>query len=199
MAVTRSRSKQDRPISALNVVDNYKIITALDVNREDYEMKLYEIDEMLRSAMIIMDEMTNQETGEIDTGWAQFVDDVQLARDEKALAVAAIIREYKTEAEAIATERKRIAARERVAENRAEALKGYLTAFLHPGEKLKDSRVSIGWSSRERVEVASPDLIPDAFCKIERTPRLKDIGEAIKTGTMFDGVTVVKNNFIVIR
>jgi hypothetical protein len=38
----------------------------------------------------------------------------------------------------------------------------------------------IGWSTpRETVRV-EPDAVPDEFCKIERKPRLKEIGEYLK-------------------
>ena len=33
---------------------------------------------------------------------------------------------------------------------------------------------------RETVKVESPDAVPDEFCKIERKPRLKEIGEFMK-------------------
>lgn len=39
----------------------------------------------------------------------------------------------------------------------------------------------IGWSTpRETVKVESPDAVPDEFCKMERKPKLREIGEHLK-------------------
>lgn len=164
------------------------------------QWKLYEIDQLLRDAYNAADAAINHDTGEVPPDWAKFLDDVQGERDEKALNVAAMIRELKAEAEAITTERKRLQAREKAAENKADALKSYLSAFVRPGEKIKDNRVSIGWSHRQSVVVDDPAVVPDDYCKIERTPQLTLIKDAIANGgVVVPGARIVDNQFITIR
>ena len=38
----------------------------------------------------------------------------------------------------------------------------------------------IGWSAARETVKVEPDAVPDEFCKLERKPRLKEIGEYLK-------------------
>lgn len=55
--------------------------------------KLYEVDQFLRDAYDAAP--VNEETGEIPEDWSKFIDEIQMDRDKKCLAVAALIRELK--------------------------------------------------------------------------------------------------------
>lgn len=48
-----------------------------------------------------------------------------------------------------------------------------------PGE-VTDFKIGYG-PSRESVKVENPDAVPDQFCKLERKPKLKEIGEHLKS------------------
>lgn len=50
---------------------------------------------------------------------------------------------------------------------------------LLPGE-VTDFKIGYG-STREVVKVENPDAVPDEFCKLERKPMLKEIGEHIRS------------------
>lgn len=44
-----------------------------------------------------------------------------------------------------------------------------------------DTDYLIAWSKpRESVKVIDPEAVPDEFCKLERKPRLKEIGDMLK-------------------
>lgn len=162
-------------------------------------LHLYEIETVLRDAEEAAEQYVNAETGEIAEDWAAFLDDVQMERDAKALAVAARVRELKAEGEAVSLERKRLQAREKSLATKHDQLKTYLQQCLKVGEKLKDTRVSISWSHRQSVSVSNPEVVPDIYCKIERTPMATAIKAAIEGGIQVPGATVITNDFITIR
>jgi hypothetical protein len=142
--------------------------------------KLYEIDNLLREAL--ESAPVNEETGELSDDWGNFLDGIQMERDKKCLAVGAIIREFSAEAESVKSEKQRLAKRQSVIDNKIERLKNYLSTAVNVGEKLSDSRVQISWRKSTAVNVINPDLIPDSYCKIERSVMKTDLKKAIESG-----------------
>jgi hypothetical protein len=53
---------------------------------------------------------------------------------------------------------------------------GFSRAFIHPGQ--------------QAVHIEDENKIPDALCKIERTPRKKDIAVKLKAGEEVPGATL---------
>ncbi len=156
--------------------------------------KLYEIDNLLREAL--ESAPVNEETGELSDDWGNFLDDIQMERDKKCLAVGAIIREFSAESESVKSEKQRLAKRQSVIDNKIERLKNYLSTAVNVGEKLSDSRVQISWRKSTAVNVINPDLIPDSYCKIERSVMKTDLKKAIESGeyTGTDAAIVVNQN-----
>lgn len=108
-------------------------------------MNLYEINDALVNAIQI-----DAETGEITN--AEEVEAIQMALDEKVENIALWIKNLKADAEAIKTEKERLAERQRVAENKAKSLTRYLESFLG-GRKFETPRVAIGYRKSTSVEV----------------------------------------------
>jgi hypothetical protein len=160
--------------------------------------KLYEIDNLLREAYAAAEEHVDQETGEIPEDWDKFLDDVQMERDQKALAVAAMYREFEAERGAIADEAKRLAERARAAENKAKRLKAYLAHFVQPGEKLKDARVSIGWRKSTAVIIEDESRLPEECWKVVRTVSKTSVKEMLGKGEV-DGARIEARQNIQIR
>lgn len=161
--------------------------------------KLYEVDSMYRQALDAAEQYINQDTGEIPEDWAKFMDDVGGERENKLLACGLFQREMQAEAEAMENEARRMALRARAAKNKAESFKSYISLYLQPGEKVKDSRVSIGWRTTKSIEIEVPELVPDQFCRIERIPQKTAIKEAIEAGREVPGAKQVSNVSIQIR
>ena len=106
-------------------------------------MTIYEINNEIMNCI-------DMETGEvIDT---DKLNDLQMERDAKIENVALWIKELKAEAEAIKNEKQALAERQRVAENKAESLKNWLSYALN-GEKFKTAKCSISYRNSESVEV----------------------------------------------
>jgi hypothetical protein len=160
--------------------------------------KLYEIDNMLREAYDAVEEYVDQETGEIPDDWANFLDDVQMERDYKALSVAAMYRELCAEEKAIADEAKRLTARAKTAKNKAEGLKNYLSCFVKPGEKLKDARVSIGWRKSRAVVIDNENKLPDECFRVVRAVSKTSVKEMLEKGDL-DGAHIEERQNIQVR
>lgn len=70
---------------------------------------------------------------------------------------------------------------------RATALK-IIEALGYPTFREYDMTISKG-QTKPGVAITEPALVPDRFCKIERTPRKATIGEALDRGEVVPGAT----------
>lgn len=155
-------------------------------------MTLYDID------LGIM-ECVDQETGEVID--IEKLQALEMERDSKISGIACWIKNLKAEAEAIKAEKQNLAKRQQVAENKAESLKEYLSAYLN-GAKYKDARVSISYRKSTTVEIDEDvDLktLPEDCQKITIEPRKTVLKEKLEDGQEFDGVRLVENSNIQIR
>jgi hypothetical protein len=169
---------------------------------KEYKMadgfKLYEIDAMLRQALDSADKWIDRETGEVPDNWARLIEDLQMSRDAKCLAVAAYIREQEAQASAIEEEVGRLEKRLYAAKNKASQLKQYLSTSVKVGEKLKDARVSIGWRKSERT-IIDEKVLPDEYWKVERSPMKSAVKTAIECGLYVPGARIETHHSITIR
>lgn len=154
-------------------------------------MTLYEIDEAIL-------DLVDEETGEVID--LEALEMLEMERDKKISNVACWIKDLKAEAEAIKAEKMNLAKRQATCENKVEQLKKYLADALG-GVKFKDSRCSISYRKSESVQLDDMAIfkLPDEFVKIEKSPKLTEIKNAIKEGQSFEGVKLVTNNNIQIR
>lgn len=158
-------------------------------------MTLYDID----SAIM---ECIDMETGEvIDT---DKLNALNMERDKKVENVACWIKELKAEAEAIKAEKQRLADRQRVAENKAESLKRWLSYALD-GKKFSTAKCSVSFRNTESVEVTEEGL--EALMKEHDElltykapePNKTAIKQALKDGLSVAGVQLVQNVSTIIK
>ena len=113
-------------------------------------MNLYEIDQAILDTVDL-------ETGEVID--IEALEALQMAKDKKVENIACWIKDLKAEAEAIAAEVKELQHRKKVAENKAESLKNYLTSAIY-GQKWNSARYQIGWRKSKSVEISDePALV----------------------------------------
>lgn len=153
-------------------------------------MKLYEIDQAILNCI-------DAETGEIIN--AEMLDNLQMERDVKIENIALYIKDLKAEAEALKAEKLAFAERQRVAENKVESLKNYLSYVLK-GQAFKTVKASVSFRKSQIVDV------PDILALDENFVRYKDpeadktaIKEAIKAGQIVKGATLIENTSIIIK
>jgi hypothetical protein len=160
---------------------------------------LYEIDGMLREALELSESEVNYETGEINETWSRFLDELQMEKDKKCLAIGAVIRELIIESDAVATEYKRLQKRERAICNKIAKLKIYLQSVMTVGEKLKDNRITLSWHTTHAVNVFDENSLPEYFFKTEKAPMKLAIKSAIESGKDVPGAELITNKSIVVK
>ena len=106
-------------------------------------MNLYEIDQAILDTV-------DMETGEIID--IDRLEELQMAKDKKVENIACWIKDLKAEAEAIGAEVKELQHRKKVAENKAESLKQYLTTAVY-GQKWNSPKYAISWRKSKSVEI----------------------------------------------
>lgn len=152
-------------------------------------MTLYEIEEAITNCVDL-------ETGEIID--EQALAGLQMARDEKVENIALWIKDLKAEAEALKAEKLALAHRQQVAENKAESLKNYLTAYLN-GDKFKTAKVAISYRSSKSVNIYDEELIPKDFITYEPKYNKADIKKAIDDGLDISGAEIIEKTSIQIK
>ena len=106
-------------------------------------MNLYEIDSEILKCI-------NEETGEI-TDFEMF-NQLQIDRNVKIENIACYIKNLESDAEQIKLEIKSLTEREKVASNKADKLKTYLSEILQ-GEKFSSPKVAVTFRASQIVEV----------------------------------------------
>lgn len=107
-------------------------------------MNLYEINQAILDCI-------DYETGEVVD--VDALEALQMAKDKKVENIALWIKDLKAEAEAIAAEVKELQHRKKVAENKAESLKQYLSTAIY-GQKWHGARYAISWRKSKSVEIS---------------------------------------------
>ncbi len=169
------------------------------------EMPLYEINAKLRE-LLESGWVVDKETGELLFEGPQGLETLELARNEKILAIGKVLKEKKSRLEAFAAERKaieaRLKSREEQQQRELDWLRGYLEQNLEPGEKAKDALVSIYWSSSKAVELAEgldPASLPETFRRVTIAADKTALKRAIEAGEQIPGATLVERQGIAIR
>lgn len=153
-------------------------------------MNLYEIDSA------IMD-CADMETGEIID--MEALEDLQMERDQKIEGIGCWIKNLLADAKALKEEKDNLAARQKVAENKAASLKAYLSSYLN-GEKFKTAKVSISYRKSDSVNIAEGAVIPEEYLKYsEPTPDKIGLKAALKAGEKIQGISLVTSNNIQIK
>lgn len=126
--------------------------------------------------------------------------DIEDERDEKAIRIACMIKNFRAEAEALKAEKQRLAKRQQVAERGVERLTTYLEQFLGAGVKVKDARASISWRSSTSVHCwADPGMLPKEYQRVKVEPDLTAIKTALQSGEEVAGAELKSRQNIQIR
>ena len=159
-------------------------------------MNLYEISDALVNAIQI-----DPETGEITN--TEEVEALQMELDAKVENIALWIKNLKSDAEALKTEKDRLAERQRVTENKIKSLSNYLASYLN-GRKFETARVAISYRKSTSVE-ADEWFLEDAVQNNPQFVRTKyeldktSLKDALKSGLEIPGVTLIEKSNMVIK
>lgn len=161
-------------------------------------LKLYEIADDVRA---LMESGFDEETGEMLPELVQAL----AAFEGKGAAVAAYVLNIEAEAEAIAQAAKRITARKRSLDARAEHMRDYLRYNMGlTGIKRIDAAdhsfsVTLAPGRDESLQVDDGAEFPDSLTRIKREPDKAAIKAAIKAGEPIAGARLVLRDRLTIR
>ena len=149
-------------------------------------MKLYEINEAL--AQFSIEDLIDEETGEIlnKEGFDK-LNELQMAKSEKEINIALIIKNKRAEAEALNVEKNKLAKREKSKLNEIDFWENYWRWSLD-GERIDDARVQVTYRKGNKLDetFAKLDLIPDKY-KVQKIELAKSmLKQAIKEGLVSD-------------
>lgn len=153
-------------------------------------MNLYEIESAIMGCW-------DEETGEIFD--VEKMDKLVMMQEQKIENIACYIKNLDAEAEALKKEKLVFAERQRVAENKREALKKYLSGFL-AGGAFKSTKASVSFRKSESVKILNMKEIPEQYLKLaEPTVDKVALKKAIKSGEDISGAELVVTQNIQIK
>lgn len=153
-------------------------------------MNLYEIDSAIMDCV-------DMETGEIID--IERLSALQMERDQKIENIGCWIKNLLSDAKALKEEKDNLAARQKVAENKAASLKRFLSKYL-AGEKFKTARVSISYRKSDSVDIAADATVPEKFLKYsEPEPDKVGLKAALKAGETFPGISLKTSQNIQVK
>jgi len=153
-------------------------------------MKLYEIDAEIMG-------LIDDETGEILD--VERFDELSGERDAKVENICLWIKNLKAEAEALKAEKDAFAQRQKVAENKMNSLKEFVSRYLE-GCSFKTTKVNVSFRKSETLEISDVYKIPEDFLKYKEPDVDKTaLKKAIKEGASVEGAEIVEKLNIQIK
>ena len=138
----------------------------------------------------------DEESGEIMN--VDALEALEIEKNAKIENVALYIKNLAAEAAAIREEEKALQDRRKAKENKAEALKKYLSFCLN-GAKFESSKVGIAWRKSTALEIEDGAILPLQFVKVKEEYDKTKIKEALKSGEEIEGCRLVERNNINIK
>lgn len=153
-------------------------------------MTLYEIDQAIIDAL---EGAIDPETGEVmDDALLASYEKLQEDRDAKIENIGLFIKNLEAEADAVKLEAKKLTARAKASENKAEHLRSYLQWRL-AGEKFTTPKLKISYRNSKKVNITDLEALPEEFLRYkEPEPDKTKIKDAIKAGQDVPGAEVVE-------
>lgn len=164
-------------------------------------MRLYEISSEVEQAVALLGDYID-ERGEITdeaglTNITTFIDAMKGDLSAKVLDIACVIKSARAEIEArkdeIAKQQKSI----RGLDSKIEWLKDYVKNNAE-GQKFKDSRASVHWTSSQSVHVGL-DTLDHRYLRVWSEPNKVEIKKALKAGEEVPGCELVDKTSMVVR
>lgn len=155
-------------------------------------MNLYEIDEAILDCI----DLENGDVLDIEK-----LDALEMERNSKISNLACWVKDLKSEAAAIKTEKEILEGRMKAKNNLADRLSNYLEKYLN-GAKFEDSRCAISYRKSTSTEIAEGlDLnsLPDDYKKITIAADKTAIKKALQSGIKIDGCSLVEKSNMQIK
>lgn len=156
-------------------------------------MKLYTINQELQAVQTMLEEWAIEHDGDItDFPLNENLAGIEMARENKLLSIACVIKDYESDADGIDAEMKRLAQRKKSAQSKADSIRSWLERNIDQGEKFSDSRAEISWRASKSVDVqCEPEQLPDNFQRVTVAADKTAIKDALSKGELIPGCSLV--------
>ena len=161
-------------------------------------MNLYELSGQLQAALDALE--IDPETGET-TGW-EAVEALEMERDAKLESYALAVKNYRSGAEQLGAEIKRLQARKKAAEHWAERLEGCIACAMEQAglERFQTPRAAVSFRKSETVQVIDLQLLAEGYKRQKPAePDKAAIKRAIKAGREVPGAQLLTNRNLQIK
>jgi len=166
-------------------------------------MTLYEINRQIEDAIDALLASVDEETGEVDEGAKQALEQLQADRAEKLDNIGAYIKNLTSEINAIDEEVKALKARADQKKNKIERLKSYVEYnLIAAGETgFESTRVKFSFRKSVSVQIKDGDMIPKKYTvkKLEYVPDKNAIKAALMDGLKVKGAELVTKQNLQIK
>ena len=162
-------------------------------------MKLYEIDATIERLLDMGDgRMVDEETGEIFD--QEELEALEMEREKKVDQCCFFVKNCLADAKSIDEEIKRLTAKKKALENKANRTKDYLNWCLQ-GEKFKSTFNTIGYHKSVKVEVDEAKLaeMDSRFLNIKTEPNKTEIKKALQSGEEINGAMLVETMSLTLK
>lgn len=162
-------------------------------------MNLFEIDARLNNCFVIDENVVDIETGEIFD--KDYLDQLEMMKEEKIENIAKWIKNLDSDIEQLKKQKDAFATRQKVAENKRDSLKNYLSSYLEYQKwEAKDKSVSVSFRKSEAVKIVDESVIPRKWF-IKQEPKLDKAGikAALKSNTKVRGAELETKQNIQIK
>ena len=145
-------------------------------------LHLYETNDSIAAIDALIDAYAAEHEGEIPDDLDAQLEAMQGQRNDKLLDLGRWTKNLLAEAEAIKSEKGKLAARQSALENKAARIKAFIGMNLTPGEKLSDPNTAFSWRKSVSTEIYDENAVPDDYCITKRLPMASEIKAAIQAG-----------------
>lgn len=158
--------------------------------------KLFDIEADIREAL---ENLEVDEDGCVTAESFGKLEALKEERERKLENVALFYKETLVEVEALKNEADKLKERARIAQNRADGLKAFLSSSLN-GEPLQTARVAVTYRKSQSVDIDEELLAKKYFVrKVEEKPDKKAILERLKNGERIRGAELIEKKNIQIK
>jgi len=160
-------------------------------------MKLYEIDTALQAIYDKIEQNEGVLPDELETE----LNGLQMEREHKIDNIIKLLKNIESDITALDVEITVLEKKLKAAENRKQSVRNFLACAIGEGNKYKNTIASVYWKESESVLVPEVESLPLKFIreKVTKEADKKAIKEALESGEVIQGCSIMHRSTIVVR
>ena len=155
-------------------------------------MKLYEIKSEYENLLQAAFDCAEENEGVIPDDLADALEAVGSTYEEKIHNCLLYYKNQDAEETAIKAEAQKLTARATAASKRKLWMKKYLQSCCPEGVKLSFADSAMSWRKSKSVDIIDESKVPEDYCKVIITPSKTAIKQAIESGVVVPGASIVE-------